>query len=1441
MQKQFDGLKDSVASSLSGVEDKVSDHADKMGELGEKVGNNFASAMTLALAAGAADFLNTLRSTIDTASEYASRLASLSSITGDSPQKLQKFEFALRSVGVSSDQSQRQLSQLQIRIEAAAARANDTSSIFARLGLNAKNMVDKSAIENFETISNKIAELGTHTERVSAASLAFGALVGPKLVPLLEQGKSGIDALMGSADAYGALIGDKLRSDLEQYAIAQDQAKQSTQAFFATLAGPIIPALTKFSDELKKFMAAVEHSGPATQLAIVILSLAASFTVLEKGLATVGSFFRSFVSEELLGALKDLGAGLGEFIIVIGLFVAAWQTNFAGIRPILMGIWDAVVTFVQNLINAFGRIKDFIVAQLGPAFNDLGHALSPLLVLIGDLISAILRSNILIAIWEFAMKAVVIVLKIALEVLSVAVSLISSLAEGFVALGAVTADALSQVVSWLAEADTATANFLDTLSKIPIIGGLLHNLASFLRDDAKHTAELAKNLKGAGAALGAEVDRMNGAGQPDMANASSGSWGPPDKKKPGGSGTLGSGQKAKDGTSEWLTELKAGSDKYKEALRETQVELAKTADRIKEMTAAGINSISQVKAVQAQYNEEIVQTQVEIKREQALRAEYQRELAVVTNKANHTSNQADKNKLVKEEWSLKTLIDGVDKNTAADEAKIADDRKKNLQVEIDFQKLLAADDTNSFNARIAALQRELQLLIQQHATHAAILAIQKQITALQGEQVDHAQSTGRAADSQRTAQLSSGIASRDSVEFHGPRADQEEQARKVADAFDQLEVKLIESKEAEQQLDDAAQAYTRSVGEGEAAEKAAWDKLISAQATATTATQNLTAAQNTLVHTQMATDPVVTKVTQGLDKLASQALGPLYNVIVQIQQGMNPLVAIFLELFDKTTAFKMVMDAFQAIVKVIVQILDDLQPVITLLLGVLIGVVNVFIFFYNIVVDILGLFGITVQRLTALNDSIFDTDGQMQTLTNIVHDLPTINEYNAGKWGDLKAEANPNASDPMLNNTDIVSGLGQIVGQLIGIYAILRIIAGTGALGNFLGGSSSGGGILGTISNWLGIGKKGGSASTGSNVTPGSGGLYTVGDADATGGTAASSTGGLFSAGDADGVGGLVDAQGGASPVTVAAFSGTAQAQQATATTTGVTNATTNTGMTAATIGAKVAEGVAIGGAAASVTGGNTSNGALGGLLGSVLGIALHANPLIGAGIDLVTGIVGGMFGPHYSPSTNPDMYASTDGYATAMQNYQNDTEFGGSEDPTIKQQLGGDTEQQYISSYIANNPQEAAQLLTPDEISEMTGGGVSNLHQGNLTVGSNNDVVPWATFFNNVNDALNKIVNNTNAYSGLTSNLQGLTDISAVSLAALYGNGSSVTAATGGSDSTGAAFGDVTINIGNVNGDPATVGPAMTKIISDALTTQATALAQQRRTNTFTYAEYTS
>lgn len=163
----------------------------------------------------------------------------------------------------------------------------------------------------------------------------------------------------------------------------------------------------------------------------------------------------------------------------------------------------------------------------------------------------------------------------------------------------------------------------------------------------------------------------------------------------------------------------------------------------------------------------------------------------------------------------------------------------------------------------------------------------------------------------------------------------------------------------------------------------------------------------------------------------------------------------------------------------------------------------------------------------------------------------------------------------------------------------------------------------------------------------------------------------------------------------------------------------------------------ALGGASAAVQG--YDQGGFAGSLEAGLGVySLMTSSLFSGGMAAFLGSVApyaaaamflaSLFHPHYNPSQNPDMFADS-GYAQGLADAQGwaYTQANGwvSEDPGLKNQLGGQSELQYLDAWYNSYPggqglnSQGKQLW--DEIGKITGNGkgleVRGLHQGNVYV----------------------------------------------------------------------------------------------------------------------------
>lgn len=141
-------------------------------------------------------------------------------------------------------------------------------------------------------------------------------------------------------------------------------------------------------------------------------------------------------------------------------------------------------------------------------------------------------------------------------------------------------------------------------------------------------------------------------------------------------------------------------------------------------------------------------------------------------------------------------------------------------------------------------------------------------------------------------------------------------------------------------------------------------------------------------------------------------------------------------------------------------------------------------------------------------------------------------------------------------------------------------------------------------------------------------------------------------------------------------------------------------------------EGAALSGIGTAITGGNSTNGMFGGALGGIIGAATHANPLIGAGIDVAMSLIGSLFGPKNNAYTSPDTKDTTN-YGSTIAALLGHAGANGQtfyEDSSTKSLFGGQTALAGLEELAANG--QAA-------FSKSTGLSAANFQQLVSEVGS--------------------------------------------------------------------------------------------------------------------------
>jgi len=750
-------------------------------------------------------------------------------------------------------------------------------------------------------------------------------------------------------------------------------------------------------------------------------------------------------------------------------------------------------------------------------------------------------------------------------------------------------------------------------------------------------------------------------------------------------------------------------------------------------------------------------------------------------------------------------------------------RRQERDIALTFDTDRGGDEQLSTKSRLAALDdailnttREIVATGHEQEVHNEKLAkLELQRADVLETHRELMQESGAKADrASQNVNLEAGISARDITAAHTPgRAGAISAAKNAAaeaDAADRLTEAHNNLLDAQNDERDASNRLTQTKRIEGVTEDQIQAKRNALQAATDKVTQSATAlavAQDQLRQALQTTTVAVTDVRSKLLSMAQAVAGPVIDALNMIGENINPLVAIFLALFQKSKSFNDIMIIMGKIIDQVARIFDAMRPVIDLLLGVLVGVVNVFLSMYNIIVTLLDVFGLAIQKVKLVTDSL-DGMNQAVPMLQITHDIPTMNELNSGKISDLVAKQN--STNDLLTGFDAqLSHLGEIAGTALGIFSLMKILVAIesgksiasafGSVLNFFGIKNT----LGAAKDVMAANVVGGQAAPlgGETILPNSMA------ANLLGGQAAPLGGATVAASDVYS-GASISAMSGAD-TTDAVQQGVDGAQITTqigsvAKNTGGINAM-STGMKDSLAG--IAGNLA-GGAINKALGGNAQDAAALGSIGGTVG-AIFGGP-IGSAIGSFAGeIIGGMFGPHYTDNKNPDItnaQINGEDYGQAMANLQGSGINGSAMMTANNKQYtaqGSDDFLQQISAYIAQGGKglSAALLKEFTGATSITGGKNGILDLAN---GVNEQ---WQQLVNDANTAMAAITaSGSNTANTMQSLLSGATNFD---VTRLFGNGQSVmpggsTSVSSQNTSLGNTTAGLVVNIGTVNGTDA-------------------------------------
>ena len=352
------GVSDRLTAALKRAERKLKAFGESVRSLGLRLAGLGGAA--LAPLAGAVKLFASAGDTLD----------KMSLRTGVSVEALSELGFAAEQSGADLQTLENGVRVMQRTLNDAERGLATAQDALADLGLAADDLRGLSPEQQFKTLAEAISRIEDPSKRAAVAMQVFGR-AGTKLLPLIEGGVDGIEALQAQARSLGLTISTETAKDA---ALLNDTMnilfRVLKQAVFI-IGSALAPTVIKLSNAITRVVVAASDWVKQNK-AVVVSAAKIAAGVLLAGLALVGIGLTITIVAAGFGGLATAvtaaGAVLGAILSPIGLVVAA----AVGLGVAIVRYTDAGGQALSWLMERFGELRAFV----GRVAGGIGDALA---------------------------------------------------------------------------------------------------------------------------------------------------------------------------------------------------------------------------------------------------------------------------------------------------------------------------------------------------------------------------------------------------------------------------------------------------------------------------------------------------------------------------------------------------------------------------------------------------------------------------------------------------------------------------------------------------------------------------------------------------------------------------------------------------------------------------------------------------------------------------------------------------------------------------------------------------------------------------------------------------------------------------------------------------------------------------------------------------------
>lgn len=181
--------------------------------------------------------------------EMGEKIERATAIFGASAKDVQELQLANELAGGSADSFGRLIDRLQQSLQRAQVPTSQQALALQAIGLSASQLIGLPLPEQMDRIADAVSKFadGGNKTAIVMALLGRG---GAEMIPILDQGRAGLDQMRQSAEDAGTVMTGQTVSALATMKQSTTLLEASLKSLGGTIMGQLAPSITEFDTEL---------------------------------------------------------------------------------------------------------------------------------------------------------------------------------------------------------------------------------------------------------------------------------------------------------------------------------------------------------------------------------------------------------------------------------------------------------------------------------------------------------------------------------------------------------------------------------------------------------------------------------------------------------------------------------------------------------------------------------------------------------------------------------------------------------------------------------------------------------------------------------------------------------------------------------------------------------------------------------------------------------------------------------------------------------------------------------------------------------------------------------------------------------------------------------------------------------------------------------------